>query len=545
MATPKPRRGAQPESGLKRAALYPRVSTGKQEEEGTSLGTQEAACRKYAAEHGYTVAEEHVYREVHTGTELWERPQLARMREAVRRRDVDVVVAFAIDRLSRDPVHMGVIVSEADHAGVGVEFVTEPLDNSPEGQLIRFVRGYAAKVEHEKIKERSIRGKRARAESGKIIPAGRPLYGYQWTADHTAFTPNESTRRNVERMYLEAARGHSLRRIAQGLVQDRIPRPSGADTNGLNATTWGVRTIWLILTNPSYAGDGAAFRYSKTGPPVALPAGTVPALVDRALFAAVQVHLSQNKLSSPRNSRTPEESLLRGGYVRCGYCGWAMHVYRSTSHRKPNGELRATLVYRCSRGYKPGYGKDGECRHVITLSVLDGAVWAHIAQLLTRPDLIAAELERMRDNDPGAGDIEAVERSLTAVVRQQRNLIENLANVNGGAGTVITNKINALEAQRDQLAAERETILARSRSWQETQRRLGDVQAWCHAVAASLGELTYSEKRLALNALGVQAKVWRTDHEPRYEIRASVPLDTLSAAIARTTPASNSRHNPP
>jgi hypothetical protein len=32
---------------------------------------------------------------------------------------------------------------------VAVEFVTEPLDNSPEGQLIRFVRGYAAKVEHE------------------------------------------------------------------------------------------------------------------------------------------------------------------------------------------------------------------------------------------------------------------------------------------------------------------------------------------------------------------------------------------------------------
>ena len=44
------------------------------------------------------------------------------------------------------------MLSEAEHAGVRVEFVTEPLDDSPEGQLIRFVRGYAAKVEHAKFK---------------------------------------------------------------------------------------------------------------------------------------------------------------------------------------------------------------------------------------------------------------------------------------------------------------------------------------------------------------------------------------------------------
>jgi hypothetical protein len=37
--------------------------------------------------------------------------------------------------------------------------------------------------------------------------------------------------------------------------------------------------------------------------------------------------------------------------------------------------------------------------------------------------------------------------------------------------------------------------------------------------------MTYADKRLALDALGVQAKVWRSDHEPRYEITASIPLD--------------------
>ena len=103
-----------------RAAIYVRVSTDKQEEDGTSLDTQEARCRQYAAEHGFAVDEAHVYRETFTGTELWDRPQLTTLRRAIRERAVDAVVCYAIDRLSRDPVHLGVILSEADHAGVPV-----------------------------------------------------------------------------------------------------------------------------------------------------------------------------------------------------------------------------------------------------------------------------------------------------------------------------------------------------------------------------------------------------------------------------------------
>ena len=89
------------ESRPKRAAIYVRVSTveqarhraggkvdgtvaiddarldegtvpekDKKSERETSLDTQEAACRAFAAEHGYTVAEEHVFREVYSGAAL-------------------------------------------------------------------------------------------------------------------------------------------------------------------------------------------------------------------------------------------------------------------------------------------------------------------------------------------------------------------------------------------------------------------------------------------------------------------------------------------
>jgi len=194
-----------------RAAIYTRVSTLAQEDEGSSLDTQQEACIRYAVQNGYEVDDNHVYREVYTGTELWARPRLTTLREAIRTRQVDARVAYAIDRLSRDPVHLGVLLSEAEHVGVEVLFVTEPLDHSPEGQLIRFVRGYAAKVEHEKIKERTIRGKRAPLLSGRLLPGCKVLYGYRWRDDtHGAYEPDPLTAWVVQRISGKLGGSHSV-----------------------------------------------------------------------------------------------------------------------------------------------------------------------------------------------------------------------------------------------------------------------------------------------------------------------------------------------
>src|SRR5688572_21684015 len=126
-----------------RAAIYVRVSSQQQEREGTSLETQEAACRRFCDERGFVLTED-VYREVFSGQQLWERRALSRLRDAVRRGDIDVIVCYSVDRLARDAVHLGVIITEAEHAGCAVEFVSEPLDDTPEGQLVRFIKGFAA-----------------------------------------------------------------------------------------------------------------------------------------------------------------------------------------------------------------------------------------------------------------------------------------------------------------------------------------------------------------------------------------------------------------
>jgi site-specific DNA recombinase len=240
------------------AAIYSRVSTSKQEDGGTSLATQEAACRAYVAARGDVVDPAHVYIEVHTGVELWQRPALTRLREAIRRHELDVVVVYAIDRLSRDPVHLGVLLTEAEQHHVRVEFVTEPLDDSPEGQLIRFVRGYAAKVEHEKIREHSTRARHAIVVSGKLGSSPKPLYGYQWIDEetpngprHVSYEPDPLTAPIVVRIFTMIGEGKSTWMIAATLTREGIPSPGG--------TAWPHIAIQRILTNEAYIGQKAAW----------------------------------------------------------------------------------------------------------------------------------------------------------------------------------------------------------------------------------------------------------------------------------------------
>ncbi len=148
----------------RRVAVYCRVSSAGQEDN-SSLDTQEAACRAHAAERGWAVVA--VYREVHTGAEIFERPQLSRLRDAMRHGGFDVLVVHALDRLSRKQTHQGLILAEAEHAGVEWDSVTEDIDNSPTGQILRAVIGGMAELERLKIVERTMRGRRARVEAGK------------------------------------------------------------------------------------------------------------------------------------------------------------------------------------------------------------------------------------------------------------------------------------------------------------------------------------------------------------------------------------------
>ena len=92
-----------------------------------------------------------------------------------------MIVAYAVDRLSRSQNHIGILFDEFETSGVTLAFVTERFEDTAVGRFILAARAFIAEVEREKIAERTMRGKEERARSGLIPQAtGRGMYGYHY-----------------------------------------------------------------------------------------------------------------------------------------------------------------------------------------------------------------------------------------------------------------------------------------------------------------------------------------------------------------------------
>ena len=132
---------------------------------------------------------------------------------------------------------------------------------------------------------------------------------------------------------------------------------------------------------------------------------------------------------------------------------------------------------------------------------------------------------RLRRDDSTTGDLASLDQALSDTQGRQANISRRVAalDVDDVAAPLLAELAN-LGKQRRQLQTERSAIAARQDGWQAARSQLGDVQSWCRDIAGRLGTLTYEQKRLALEALGVQVQVWRSDHDPRYMITASIPL---------------------
>jgi site-specific DNA recombinase len=521
-----------------RAAIYCRVSTASQAEskdkaapkdaddkqQETSLETQAVACVRYATQHGYRVDPDHIYQEVYTGANLWDRPKMMQLRQRLRAREVDVVLAYAVDRLSRDQAHTFILLDEAERHGARLEFVTETFEATPIGKFILSAKAFAAEVERQKITERTHRGRRSRLDSGRPLPGIRPLYGYCWADERKArlaFDP--VTHRTARRLFDALLAGSSLRQLARQLTAEGIPSPAGRPH-------WTMAGVRSVVTNPAYSGRPQALRWQavknangkKTmirradAETVALPPDILPPLVTPAEFTAVQLRLSLNKAHAARHNADPEATLLRGGYARCAACGATMQAcYHPTRH---------VWRYDCNN-------RSQGCpqRPTIAAPLLDAAVWQRVEQLLTRPEIIAAEVARQYAADPTAADLTATDEALAETTRQQANLGPRIAQLDDDdAAAPLLAQLKRLSVRKRQLEAERAELLGRRAAWEAAQVRLDEITAWCNTVAANLGELTYADRRMAIEALGVQATVFRPDATPRYRIYASIPLDTES-----------------
>ena len=149
-----------------RAGLYARVSTLDQQ----TLPMQCRAMREYAARRGWTIAMQ--MKEVGSGAA--QRQLREELLEAARRREIDVVVVWRLDRWGRSVTDLLATLHELEHLGVGFVSLTEALDlTTPAGRAMAALLAVFAAFEHEILGERVRAGLAHARQNGKRL--GRPL----------------------------------------------------------------------------------------------------------------------------------------------------------------------------------------------------------------------------------------------------------------------------------------------------------------------------------------------------------------------------------
>jgi len=498
-----------------KAAIYCRVSTEDQEREGTSLQSQLEACKKLAKDRGYEVSEGLIAMETYSGLSF-DRPKLNEVRQWVRDKAVDVVIAYTLDRLSRDPVHFIILQEELERADVALIMVTEDVDSSDMGKLIAHIRGFAAKLEVEKIRERTQRGIRERVKAGKM-PSGRRarLYGYTYSDGVRHINETETKHaRDIFRWLLE---GETLNGITYRLRELGIPTPSG---DGY----WLRSTIYRILTNPAYMGKTYCYyqvhketakhykptrKSRKSGIEIkpysegVLIEGATPAIITEILFNQAQAILKKNREMSSRNGKV--KYLLRG-HIYCARCNRKYWGYSRWANGKPDksnqryyycmGRRSIVTPIKCdNRGYQADY--------------LEGIIWEQVEKLLSNPEFVLSELERMK-NEPNQKDF--LENELTEVLRRLQELDKEQERLlqwalKGFPEETVINENEKINRTRADLKERKAELEKKIEDAKENEVDLEGVERFCELARENLMNFTYEDKRLALEALQIRVAI--------------------------------------
>ena len=203
---------------MKTALAYSRIS--KDEEGSVSLDYQQAELRKLAKREGFRLLGIETDNGI-SGKSMTNRPGLQRILQAIDTNEIDAVLVFKSDRLSRDGMDSLQIEKLAIRRGVELISATEGnlTGDNVDDEFMRFVRAGLNQRERKLISLRTRQALNRKREKGERV-GGRPQYGY--VVVDGAMVPNESEQAVVARVKALNAKGYSTREIVETLRADNV-----------------------------------------------------------------------------------------------------------------------------------------------------------------------------------------------------------------------------------------------------------------------------------------------------------------------------------
>jgi site-specific DNA recombinase len=442
---------------MTRAAIYARYSSDNQRD--ASIEDQVRQCRARIEQERWQLGAVYSDHAISGATTL--RPGYQKMLEDLRAGRFEVLVAEALDRLSRDQENIAGLFKQLCFAGVRLVTLSE----GEIGELHVGLKGTMNALFLKDLAHKTRRGLEGRVRQGKS--GGGLCFGYDVVrkvdasgeALHGERRINEGEAAILRRIFEEFAKGRSPRAIAQSLNKESVAGPGGR--------SWGPSTIygnWRrgtgILNNELYIGrlvwnrqqfikdPATGRRQARLNPEAKWIVEEVPHLriIDDPLWESVkerQQHSRSRVVTRDkgiRSERARRPNYLLSGLLKCGACGGGFSKI-SQSH------------YGCSTARNKG-----TCDNLLTVrrDKLEATVLDGLRHQLMHPELVTAfvdefrrEMNRQRAEEDGRHDRTA--RDLEKTQREIRRLIEAIKA--GVPGAAVKDEMTVLEARRVELLA--------------------------------------------------------------------------------------------
>lgn len=335
---------------INKVAIYVRVSTTSQAEEGYSIEEQIDKLESYCKIKDWTVYK--VYTDGGFSGSNTERPALERLIKDADRKKFDTVLVYKLDRLSRSQKDTLFLIEDVFIKN-GIEFLSlqENFDTStPFGKAMIGLLSVFAQLEREQIKERMQLGKLGRAKAGKSMMWAKTSYGYDYHKETGTMTINLVQSLAIKFIFESYLSGRSITKLRDDLNEKfQKEKP------------WNYRAVRGILGNPVYCGYNQFMGdiYKGNHEPI----------ISKEDFDKTQEELKirQRTAAENVNPRPFQAKYMLSGIAQCGYClaplKILMGMYRKDGtrlvkyecHQRHPRKLRGVTTYndnkKCDSGF--------------------------------------------------------------------------------------------------------------------------------------------------------------------------------------------------
>lgn len=320
-----------------RCAVYVRVSTDDQRDNGYSIDSQLRMIKEYCEKNDYSIVD--VYNDAgHSGKDLM-RPEMQRLLADIKSKKIDKLIAIKVDRLTRNNYDGFWLLNYCEEHDVKIELILEPYDvSTANGEMIF---GMNLVFGQRERKEIGARTKRAMEEMAlkKIYPSKAP-YGYDRNKNTGHLEVNPIEAQVVKEIFELCKKGNSTRGIATIMKDNNAYLKNGK---------WKADRIYKILTNSIYIGVFEYGKYKRKPEDILRVKDYCEPIIDEITWNATRNVLVKNK-----HSNYGEYIHLFSGLVKCPLCGSIMAS--SESFKYPNGNLKVYYHLRCKNHNCSGFG---------------------------------------------------------------------------------------------------------------------------------------------------------------------------------------------